>query len=529
VIGRAEQQVEAERDERYQQLVEQAPDGILIHDGERIVLANAAAVRLAGATRRTELVGQPIDSFLNPPFLKAVEAHLTHSDSPAELAPPVRDTFRRLDGSEVQVEVRAVMIMDHGRPSAHLVVRDITERLATEQAARQGEELLHQAQKMESVGALAGGVAHEINNMMQVVVGCGDFLIRDVRLPEEALADVREIIRAADRAAALTRQLLAFSRRAVHRPQVVDLGAAVRDAEPMVRRLLGEGRQLVVGGDAELQVWVDPGQLEQVVVNLALNARDAMPDGGTLTITTAQTDVPDGTASAQGAAIPAGPYATLIVCDTGVGMDPAVQAKIFEPFFTTKPVGQGTGLGLAAAQGVLAQNNGYITVASAPGKGSTFTVYLPIIPVAEVGERRGAPRIGPDATHAGATVLVVDDEPAVRAIATRILEREGLRVIQAPDGGAALELVEHVGPPQLVLTDVIMPGMGGAELARRLKQRWPALPIIFMSGYSAEELERQGATGAGDNLIQKPFTPSSLVASVSAALSRLRVPQGASP
>ena len=521
MAGREGQREDWERDERYQQLVELAPDGILIHDGERIVLANASAVRLAGATRRAQLIGLPIDTFLDPPYLKAVQTQITDSVSPAELAPPVRDTFRRLDGSKIEVEVRAVAFIDHGRPSAHLVIRDISERLAVEQAARQVQEHLQQAQRIESVGALAGGVAHEINNMMQVVLGLSDFLVQDSRLPEACLADVREIMRAADRAAAVTRQLLAFSRRAVHRPQVVDLSAAVREAEPVVRRLLGAGRRLVVVADAAPQVWVDPGQLQQVVINLALNARDAMTVGGTLTITTAETELPGGRAAADGVAIPAGRYAALLVRDTGAGMDTAIQAKIFEPFFTTKPIGQGTGLGLAAVLGVLTQNNGYITVVSAPGQGATFTVYLPVLPVADVVERHGEPpRAGADATQAGATVLVVDDERAVRAIAARILERGGFRVLQAPEGAAALELVDRHGPPQLVLTDLMMPGIGGAELARRLKERWPALPVIFMSGYSAEELQRQGAIGAEGDLIQKPFTPDALVASVAEALAR---------
>lgn len=521
MTGREAVREDWERDERFQQLVELAPDGILIHDGERIVLANAAAVRLAGATRRAQLVGLPIETFLDPPYLKAVQTQLADSVSPVEAAPPVRDTFRRLDGSEVQVEVRAVAFMDHGRPSAHLVIRDITERLAAQQVAGQMHVRLEQAQRLEAVGALAGGVAHEINNMMQVVLGAGDFLVRDSRMPEECLTDVREIIRAADRAATVTRQLLAFSRRAVHRPRIVDLGAAVREAEPVVRRLLGEGRRLVVAADAAPQVWVDPSQLQHVVVSLALNARDAMAPGGTVTITTVETDLPSGTVAADGVAMPAGRYAALLVRDTGAGMDAATQAKIFEPFFTTKPIGQGSGLGLAAVHGVLAQNKGYITVASAPGQGATFTVYLPIAPVADrVAPRAEPPRVRVDATHAGATVLVVDDEPSVRSIAARILARAGFTVLQAADGAVALELVEQHGPPQVVLTDVMMPVIGGAELARRLRARWPALPIVFMSGYSAEDLHRQGTTDLEGDLIEKPFAPDALVGGVAAALAR---------
>jgi len=509
-----------EDDERYQQLVELAPDGILIHDGARIVLANASAARIAGATDQAELVGLPIDTFLDPPYLKAVQTQLTDSVSSLELAPPVRDTFHRLDGSDLEVEVRAVAFMDHGRPSAHLIVRDITDRLAVEQAARDMEERLHQAQRMEAAGALAGGVAHEVNNMMAVVLGCSDFLLRDTRLPAECLSDVREIMKAADRAAAVTRQLLAFSRHAIHRPQTVDLAAAVRNTEPVVRRLLGEGRGLVVEADTASRVWVDPGQLEQVIINLALNARDAMPGGGTLTLATAETELPGEIASADCFAIPDGRYATLLVRDTGEGMDDATRARIFEPFFTTKPAGQGTGLGLAAAHGILAQNKGCITVASAPGQGAVFTVYLPILSDPDPVERAGEPpRPRVDPTQAGATVLVVDDEPAVCAVAARSLEQGGYRVLQAHDGGDALALVDRHGPPQLVLTDLTMAGIGGAELARRLKERWPGLPIIFMSGYSAEELRQEGVTSLQGELIQKPFAPGELVAKVAATLS----------
>ncbi len=265
-----------EREERYQQLVELAPESILIHDGERIVLANAAAARLAGATRRDELVGRPIDNFLNPPYLKAVQAHLLGSGDVAKRVPPVRDAFRRIDGSEVEVEVTAIAFLDHGRPSAHLVIQDITDRLVVQAAARRTEEQLLQAQKMEAVGALAGGVAHEVNNMMSVILGFSEFLLRAPDMAEERLAEVRHIVRAAERTAAVTRQLLAFSRRAFHRPQVLELGAALQDFEPVVRRLLGEERNLRLTSDVSPRVRVDKGQLEQVIVNLALNARDAM-------------------------------------------------------------------------------------------------------------------------------------------------------------------------------------------------------------------------------------------------------------
>jgi two-component system cell cycle sensor histidine kinase/response regulator CckA len=530
VTARTEPRQDWDRDGRYQQLVELAPDAILVHDGERIVLANAAAARLAGASSREQLVGLPIDTFLEPPHLKAVQTELRDSITPAEPAPPVRDTFRRLDGSEVEVEVRAVAFMDGDRPSAHLVLRDISERLAAAGAIRQMEHQLQQAQRMEAVGALAGGVAHEVNNMMTVVLGFSNSLVWHSHLPKECLADVREIMKAADRAAAVTRQLLAFSRRAVHRPQMVDLGAAMREAEPVVRRLLGGSRRLVLEVDAAHaahQVWVDPSQLQQVVIDLALNARDAMPDGGTLTITTGETELPSGVAAADKAEIPAGRYAVVVVRDTGEGMDAATRERIFEPFFTTKAIGHGTGLGLAAVHGVLTQNHGYIAVVSEPGGGTAFTLYLPALTdFVTVVPHAAPPGTGADAAlpaatapHAGATVLVVDDESAVRAITSRSLERAGFSVLQALNGADALELVDQLGPPDLVLTDLMMPGVGGAQLARILKERWPELPILFMSGYSADELRGQDAIGSVGELIQKPFTPRALVETVTLALS----------
>jgi two-component system cell cycle sensor histidine kinase/response regulator CckA len=510
---------EVDRDERYDRLVELAPDGILIHDGEQIVMANTAAVRLAGADHRDQLIGRPIDTFLNPPYFKAVQEQLVRSGDPAALVPPVRDTFRRLDGSDIQVEVTAIPFMDRGRASAHLVIRDITERLAAQETARQAEEYLRQAQKMEAVGALAGGVAHEVNNMMSVALGFAEFLLHEPAMPEDRLPDVREIIKAADRAAAVTRELLNFSRRAFHKPEVLDLNAVVRELGPMVQRLLGEGRQLTFALGSPGRVWADKGQLGEGVVNLALNARDAMPSGGTLTITTAEALAESGASGYAGVSIPRGHYGLIVVRDTGIGMDPATQAHIFEPFFTTKPIGEGTGLGLAAAYGIMEQNKGYIAVASAPGQGTTFTLYLPRSPDAAVSKRtEEPPPLAAAGTPAGMTVLVVEDEPAVRAVVVRSLERGGFRVLQASDAAVALQVADREGRPDLVLTDLMMPGIGGAELARRLKARWPGLPVLFMSGYSEEDLRRQGLVDPEGVIIQKPFKPDTLVSSVNAAL-----------
>lgn len=511
-------------DARYLQLVELAPDGILIHQRGRVVFANAAAVRLTGADRRSAVVGQPIDRFFDPPYLKSVAAQLSDTIELIDSTRPVRDTLRRCDGATVEVEVRAVGFIHQGQPAAHVVVRDISDRLALELASRQLVEELHRAHQLESVGSLAGGMAHEVHNMMQVVLGFSDFLVRHKELPKECLSDVHEIMHAADRATTVTRQLLAFSRRAIHRPAVVDLGEAVRNAASMLRLLLGEGRRLVVEADASARTWMDASQLEQVLINLTLNARDAMPGGGTFTITTSVCELLGGIATPTGGRIPPGRYASIALADTGCGIDPRLLGEIFEPFFTTKGVGKGAGLGLAAVQGILGQNNGFVSVASKPDDGATFTVYLPALREGELGMRHPEVIAGSTAaSHAGVTILVVDDEAGVRRMAARVLERDGYRVLEAAGGAEALEMVGRLGPPQLVLTDLMMPGVGGFQLTERLRAQWPVLPILMMSGYSLEELHRSDPTMGTDDLLQKPFSASELTARVAAAIARTDV------
>lgn len=510
------------RDDRYQQLVELAPDGIIVHESGRVTFANAAALRMVGAARSDQVVGHPIEAFLDPPYLKAVAQHLTGAVRPVEPTLPTRDELRRVDGTSLPVEVRAVAFMDRGRSSAHLVIRDISERLEVQVAAQQAADRLQEAQRMELVGALAGGVAHEVSNMMQVVLGATEFLMHDVRLPAPCLADVQLIARAAENAASVTRQLLAFGRRDLHRPEHVDLAVSLRAAEPVIRRLLTHGQRLVVETDVAPTVDVDPGQLQQALVNLALNAHDAMAVDGTLTMTVLDDTLLAGTPAAGGLVMPPGRYAIIRVHDNGTGMDAETQSRIFEPFFTTKSVGKGSGLGLAAAHGVLWQNGGYLTVASALGQGATFSVYLPI------GRSDGIARpaaVHPDAAvpaTASATILVVDDEPAVRTSVARALRNKGFLTLQASDGAEALEIVEREGPPQLVVTDLRMPGVGGTELARLLKVRWPALPVLFMSGYAVEEFTNRSVRGSGE-LLQKPFTAVALLAAVDAALLRSAV------
>ncbi len=501
-----------ERDERYEQLVEFAPDGILIHDGEQILAANAAALRLAGASRRDQLVGRPVDLVLHPPFLKAVGRQLSGDVSADMLAPPVRDTFHRLDGGEVEVEVRAQVFIENGRPSAHLVIRDITERLATEAVSRDLAAHIQATQRLEAVGALAGGVAHEVNNMLQVIMGFGTLVLEAPDTTDASREDLREILRAATHAAAITRQLLEFSRHAVHLPQALALDVAVRQLEPIILRLVGENRSLDVLTNAAEDIWVDPGQLEQLIVNLAINARHATSANGQIVVSTAALQVSEPTVDAEGKGIPSGRYATLTVRDSGTGMTPETQARIFEPFFTTKAIGEGTGLGLAAVAGIMAQNNGHIIVQSKLGVGTTFTLYFPVL---DDGVHAPPPpvtaRVQESEPRAGSTILVVEDDAWIRSLTGRILERAGFDVMLAHNGTHALELLARTGPPALVLSDIMMPEMGGRELAQRLREQWPAIPIVFMSGYSDDAIRTAASERMTITLLAKPFEPSALV------------------
>ncbi len=505
-------------DEWFDRLVELTPDGILVHSSGEVVMANRAAADLAGASRPEQLLTRQVDSLLDPPYLKAIEGQLRSASGVLAIAEPIRDTLHRLDGVDLPVEVRAVAFMGQGRPSVLLVIRDISDRLATERTAGIMEERLQQAQRMETVGALAGGVAHEVNNMLQIVLGFGAVLIDDPRLPAECLPDLRQIVQAASRAATVTAQLLAYGRRAVHRPATVDLLAAVRDAEPMLRRIMGQGQRLQVHGSAALYAWVDPDQLVQVLVNLTLNATAAMSPGGVLTITTAPTDLEVPLDAVVGM-IPAGRYAVVEVRDTGGGMDTATLHRIFEPFFTTKELGQGTGLGLAATLGILTQNHCYITVKSVAGHGSTFSLYLPVrVPAEDRTDDPAPPPVVEPIMPSGALVLVVDDEPGLRASTARMLQGAGYRVLQAAHGAQALDLIGHQVTPDLVLTDLMMPGISGTELAEQVHRRWPALPLVFMSGYSATVLTADSYPGVPGPLLQKPFTVPELLAAVELAL-----------
>jgi two-component system, cell cycle sensor histidine kinase and response regulator CckA len=381
------------------------------------------------------------------------------------------------------------------------------------------EDELRQSQKMEAVGQLAGGIAHDFNNLLGVITGYGELAQRALSPGHRAHSRVSEILKAADRAAGLTRQLLAFSRRQVVQPKRLDLKEVVHALEPMMKRILGEDVRLVTWfAPDDVIVNADPGQLEQIVMNLAINARDAMPRGGRLTVHTARARLDEAFVRSHPGAR-AGAYALLEVSDVGTGMDPGILARIFEPFFTTKEVGRGTGLGLATVYGIVKQNGGCIDVESAPGAGSTFKVYLP---EAEGSAAAAAVAVaGPAAAVGGReTILLLEDEDGLRAIAREILEEAGYRILEARNVGEGVALASQPSASiDAVLSDVVMPGASGPQGVALIRALHPRIRILYMSGYPDLD-QRHGALGPEDEMIEKPFTANALLRRVRDVLDR---------
>jgi PAS domain S-box-containing protein len=409
------------------------------------------------------------------------------------------------DGTVRWIASRGRMLPDvPGRPARMIGVNfDVTRR-------REAELQLRQLDRLETVARLAGGVAHEANNQMTVVSGAATFILRQEDLPESVREDAVYIQQAAERTAAITQQLLAFSRRQVLQARVLDLNTAIRGFEAIIRRTVGEDIQVRLGLAPEVgRVRMDEGQLQQVLLNLTLNARDAMPAGGTLGFETRDLRVERPSAEAHGVSLRPGHYVELRVSDTGIGMNAQTLAHIFEPFFTTKGVGRGTGLGLSTVYGIVKQSNGYVFAESVPGQGATLRILLPAEtdPLSPPG-----PRSGGGADGRGETVLVVDDESVVRAMMVRSLREAGYRVLDAENAQAALERARaHAGPIDVLVTDLAMPGMRGRELARTLAQVQPGLRVLFVSGFAGDEVERLGLLEAGRPFLAKPFAPELLV------------------
>ncbi|MBA3346405.1 MAG: response regulator, partial [Gemmatimonadales bacterium] len=417
-------------------------------------------------------------------------------------------------GRTIWMYLNCSVVQDvHGRPLYFLAyLRDITDRKSL-------EDQLRQAQKMEAVGQLAGGIAHDFNNLLTAILGHGELLLAEIGPEDPRRADVTEITRAAHRAAALTRQLLAFSRKQVLQPRVINLNAVVNDLAAMLRRIIGEHVSLELLPDSSLgYVYADAGQLEQVITNLIVNARDAMPQGGTLTLRTANVhrhESPDWEGRDH---LVGGALVALSVTDTGIGMDDWILAHLFEPFFTTKELGRGTGLGLATVYGIVRQSGGQIQVRSQLNVGSTFTVYLPQVQGADLpGAQTETPGNSPGGPE---TILVVEDEESVRTLTCRVLRAKGYRVLEAPTAQAALDFLRDDSEKiDLLLTDVVMPQIGGPALAERCVREQPGLRVLYMSGYAEEAIERQAALTGGSSLLEKPFTADQLARGVREALS----------
>jgi two-component system cell cycle sensor histidine kinase/response regulator CckA len=409
----------------------------------------------------------------------------------------------QVDGQERWVYTVKVPYRDeHGHVIGVLIIfEDITER-------RTLEAQYQQAQKMEAIGRLAAGVAHDFNNLLTVIVGYCELLLADLNPNDIRKADIAEIHKAGVRAAGLTRQLLAFSRKEIIQPTLLDLGAVLTDMRAMLVPLIGEDVKVVLALRPELAlIKADRGQIDQIVMNLAVNARDAMPRGGTLTIEAANVELDEDAATPQPGVQP-GPYVALTMTDTGVGMTPQVQARLFEPFFTTKEPGKGTGLGLATVHGIVLRNGGSISISSEVGRGTSFTVYFPRADAAEMVVEVPPPAARPPV--GARTVLVVEDADELRELAKRLLERLGYAVLLAANADEALKTFEGPTLIDVLLTDVVMPGAGGLELTRKLAERRPALKVIYMSGYTEQAIVDHGVLKPGIAFLHKPFTSETL-------------------
>jgi PAS domain S-box-containing protein len=396
---------------------------------------------------------------------------------------------------------------------------DITQRMRAEEEKTALQEQLRQSQKMEAIGRLAGGIAHDFNNLLTVIKGYSQLSLNDTKENDPLRGNIEEIKKASDRAADLTRQLLAFSRRQVMEMKVLDLNTTLQNLDKMLRRVIGEDIELVTLLEKDLgRVKTDPGQIEQVIMNLAVNARDAMPKGGKLTIETANVDLDQAYARAHIAVTP-GRYIMISVSDTGVGMTPEIRDRVFEPFFTTKDKGKGTGLGLSTVYGIVKQSGGNIWVYSEPGKGTTFKIYLPRVdePLEELGEKVVREQL----PQGSETILIVEDDEEVRKLAIRILRTQGYTVLEACQGKDALSVLEkHKKPIDLLLSDVVMPGMDGRELAKQLGVLYPGMKVLYMSGYTDNAIVHHGVLYKGMNYIQKPFTIDGLARKVREVLDK---------
>jgi two-component system cell cycle sensor histidine kinase/response regulator CckA len=502
--------------ERFRALLDCSTDAffLLEADSGTVLDCNQAAVQML-RTDSHRLLRTPLERFLRGERWQELVARAT--ESRAEGRPFERD-FTPRKGAPIPVE----LTVDHHRLGdtayAIVVARDISGRRQAERERARLEEQLRQAQKMEAVGRLAGGVAHDFNNLLTALIGHAELIRAELRPDDPLIPEIDEIRQVGERAAELTGQLLTFSRKQVISPRVVEPGAALERAQKMLARIIGEQIELCFASNAAGRIKIDPAQLDQILVNLAINARDAMPSGGTLRFETRDVSFEGRPMVVDGETVQiTGDYIVLEVADSGCGMDEATAARVFEPFFSTKRSVHGTGLGLATVYGIVRQNGGFIDLATAPGEGTTFSIFFPRVvesadPLREVD---GVVDLGVGEE----TILLVEDDANVRRVAQHMLARQGYTVLVAEDGEHALRLAEaHQGQIQLLLTDVIMPRMNGHELWCTLRAQDPQLRVLYMSGHTDDVISCEGVLDEGVLFIQKPFSLSRLTSKVREAL-----------
>ncbi len=500
------------REREFRSLLEHGRDVVSVLDENGDLRYTSPAVERVLGYGRGELVGTYLGELVHPDdvpgMLELFDRAIQVPGRPRKSEMRVRHS----DGSWRVLETVGTSLLDD--PAVQGIVvnsRDVTERREAEEALRRSEQQLVQVQKMEAIGRLAGGVAHDFNNLLTAIRGNAELLLADLPPDSQAREDVEEIRRASDRAAALTRQLLAFSRRQVLQPRLLDLNQSVREMERMLRRLLGDDVELVtrLGGDLR-RVRADPAQVEQVILNLSVNARDAMPEGGVVMVCTENAELTAELREKYAYVVP-GEYVLLEVGDTGQGMDAHTVASAFEPFFTTKATGKGTGLGLSMVYGIVKQSGGYIWIDSEAGRGTRVRVYLPVARGSDGEDEDEAPAALPQTKGRG-TVLLVEDEESVRRFAERVLSRGGYTVLPAAEGAEAMALSrQHPGMIQVLVTDLMMPRMNGSDLARRLMAERPGIRVLFISGFDRDAARTQTPMEPGTDFIEKPFSPEALL------------------
>ena len=490
-------------------LCAQLPVGVIIHQEMKVSFVNPAMLKVLGYADASELLGcSPID-LVSPEQRSAVEARI-RANSGGQLSPPLEERLLRKDGGDAFVEVSGVPIQCNGKAAVMAIFRDLSESKAADQEAKQQrnkqaqmEDSLRQAQKMEAIGQLAGGVAHDFNNILMVIMSHCQLLTERLGGHPDAQAQLEEVLDTCEAAATITRQLLTFSRQQSFMRQVLDLNEKVAGTKTLLRRLLPENIRLdLILEASEAWTLMDPGHPEQILLNLCVNARDAMPNGGKLSIQTRDLEL-DASGLAEILGLTAGPYVLLSVRDSGLGMTEEVRGRIFEPFFTTKALGKGTGMGLATVFGIVKDAAGAIRVLSAPGAGCLFEIYLP----RQAADKGATAERPPKASlHGDERVLLVEDESALRRTVGAALRDHGYEVIEARDGDEALAMLKDMLPlPQAVISDVVMPGMNGFKFLERLRRDFGITRSILISGYSDPTLLDQAAELPKENFFQKPM------------------------